>query len=324
MAQLQLKLLHRFLFIFPIVVAWIACSVGRYQLRHMQFERVGTTFLEFLVEFFGIFFLVFALSSTVAVTASALSSPRKKLAFLGAVISALAIAFVVEVVFLDNGFLSGGLAQFIYELPFVIPMFGFVIPLLSWLKLQPNKPVENLIQEKESPFNRLFQVLSIVTALVISLGMKGYISWRFELLRISVFGTVQEKAKFISRGSRAFFEIPNEITGSSETITILAIGLAAYLMIPIGFAMSSRHWLGSLLTVGGTILACVCSLGLIYYLGLSSHGFSSIKPTELQADAMIYVLFFTMAGIPYFLFGFFAGKCISWSHDLRAMQTNGL
>jgi hypothetical protein len=309
---MDLRIVRYFLLSLPIAVALFACSSGRYQLRHFRTDLAAISPVQWLAEFFLAFFLVFLLTSTVAVFVSALPGWLNKLAGLGGVLAVMGVGVLLEAFSFSGGFFDGGMAQFISELPYVIGLFGIAIPLLflvnSGTVLAPQDSAS-----KTSRARRIIQISLIVIGLGTLLSLQNIIRYRFTLFSKPLAST----HRMDSSWSQAFFEYPHQMSGSSEAIGMFVIGLAAYVMIPLGFALSFRHWLRSLFVLIAIFAVAIGSYVFIQYLGLSANSAANTSTKIAQADATVYVIFFLAASIPYYAFGFITGKLFALSTPLK-------
>ncbi len=91
---------------------------------------------------------------------------------------------------------------------------------------------------------------------------------------------------------------------------MFAIGLASYVMIPFGFALSSSSWRASLFAMLALVLGTIVSLLLVVYLEIPNRPIPNRRSMILQGDVLVYFLFFSVSGLFYYLIGFLTGKLL--------------
>ncbi len=195
----------------PSAIALWLCSFGWYRVRHMEFDLATMNPIVWLALFFTAFFLVSILTPIVAVTASSLPGTRRKLAFLSGAFLTVSAANVLEAIVNSYGFFSGGMARLLSEVPYIVVLGIVVIPLLAWRNsiAQTSFGSSTSIEGK---FGRIAQVALIVLAFGAAIPLIGFITYRLDMVRITLVGTEQERTeretRMLGNGSRAIFEYP--------------------------------------------------------------------------------------------------------------------
>ncbi len=297
----------------PSAIALWLCSFGWYRVRHMEFDLATMNPIVWLALFFTAFFLVSILTPIVAVTASSLPGTRRKLAFLSGAFLTVSAANVLEAIVNSYGFFSGGMARLLSEVPYIVVLGIVVIPLLAWRNsiAQTSFGSSTSIEGK---FGRIAQVALIVLAFGAAIPLIGFITYRLDMVRITLVGTEQERTeretRMLGNGSRAIFEYPPQISSRLEGYGMFAIGLASYVMIPFGFALSSSRWRASLFAMLALVLGTIVSLLLVIYLEIPNRPIPNRRSMILQGDVLVYFMFFSVSGFFYYLIGFLTGKLL--------------
>jgi hypothetical protein len=297
----------------PSAIALGLCSFGWYRVRHMEFDLAAMNPIVWLVRFFTAFFLVSLFTPIVAVTAASLHGIRRKWAFLSGVLLTVGAANVLESLANSYGFFSGGMARLLSEIPYVLVLGLVMMPLLAWRNSLTKMSIVSSIPI-DGNVSRVAQIGLIVLACCTVIPLANFAAYRLDMVRITLVGSEQERsareARMLGTGSRAIFEYPPQISGRQEAYGMFAVGLASYVMIPLGFALSSSRWSASIFAMIALLLGTIASLLFVFYLDIPNRPFPNRKFTILRDDVLVYVIFFSVAGFFYYQIGFIAGKLL--------------